>query len=401
MRFKFSFVAAILVTLSIGCSTSNANYTITFDRNGATDSQSARVMHSIDGPNGVAPSSNGLSLPGYTFVAWNTRADGTGVAYRPGASLLAIKRNTTLFATWKAIPLKVTQSGDDTQSVITIEWHDGSKQDIVYSSSVVGLGYGHHIYSISGGLALMTTDEKSYQHTCYPNDYLVGHKPVMKIWADKAMALNARGSDSSSRTGTLADSKKTIAADEVKMTVSGRLINSEADTQVEITMRADAPRMIFSHAKIRYTKTVLVKRIYHQLLYANPADLSGSIRYIFGSDGRIIEAATTNDDMMNGLFYATDRDFYVGFVASRVGSKDFLHWHSDNYYGAYKILYDDETKVAGDVSESKGVTTWGYSTAESRELLDWANDIRQGKNPGGAPQSHRQRAISALIKKAF
>lgn len=42
----------------------------------------------------------GISRPGYTFIGWNTMADGSGDAYAPG-DVLVISGNVVLFAQWR------------------------------------------------------------------------------------------------------------------------------------------------------------------------------------------------------------------------------------------------------------------------------------------------------------
>ena len=42
---------------------------------------------------------NTFTKTGYTFTAWNTKADGTGTAYNDGADV-TLHENTTLYAQW-------------------------------------------------------------------------------------------------------------------------------------------------------------------------------------------------------------------------------------------------------------------------------------------------------------
>lgn len=39
---------------------------------------------------------------GYRFIGWNTRSDGKGTAYQPGALLQDVRTNVTLYAIWEA-----------------------------------------------------------------------------------------------------------------------------------------------------------------------------------------------------------------------------------------------------------------------------------------------------------
>jgi uncharacterized repeat protein (TIGR02543 family) len=46
----------------------------------------------------------GITRAGYVFAGWNTRADGTGVSYAPGSTILPVA-NVTLYAVWTAAPV--------------------------------------------------------------------------------------------------------------------------------------------------------------------------------------------------------------------------------------------------------------------------------------------------------
>lgn len=49
---------------------------------------------------------NGFTRVGYTFKGWNTKADGSGTPYQPGADI-RLDGNVTLYAMWEANPYKV------------------------------------------------------------------------------------------------------------------------------------------------------------------------------------------------------------------------------------------------------------------------------------------------------
>lgn len=48
----------------------------------------------------VTVNPNGFTYPGYSFQGWNTRADGTGKAYKPGDRLTMPGKNQNLYAQW-------------------------------------------------------------------------------------------------------------------------------------------------------------------------------------------------------------------------------------------------------------------------------------------------------------
>ena len=79
-------------------------FTISFVSNGA-----ATDLVPLEGLVGSAvsiPATDSLSLAGYTFVGWNTTADGSGVTYAVGQSV-APTSSLTLYAQWRAVPTVV------------------------------------------------------------------------------------------------------------------------------------------------------------------------------------------------------------------------------------------------------------------------------------------------------
>ena len=299
-----------------------------------------------------------------------------------------------------ASPLKVTKT-KASGTLVTIEWYDGSKQDIVYYRHLVGLGTGQGLYSISGGLALAMKDRAEFIHTCYPSDYLSDHQPKMDISADGRQVLYADNADSG--VGKLAQGDVEIEVDEVRVKVSGRLIDAEADTQVELIFRADAPRLIMSRSRITYTRDVPVKRLYHQLIYANPKLLTGTMMYLYGlSDGKIAQSEAITGDVDTGIFFISSTGKFTGFLAPKLGSKAFIQWQSGDYFAAYKVLYDDIIRTAGEVTESVGVSSWGYSPLEAAQWLTWAKEIEAGRPAvtlGDRPP--QDRSIVHLLTTAF
>ncbi len=79
----------------------SGGYTVTYDGNGATgnvpvDSGSYVQTQKVTLPAGAG----GLTYDGYTFVGWQTKADGSGVAYAPGTTFEMPANNVTLYALW-------------------------------------------------------------------------------------------------------------------------------------------------------------------------------------------------------------------------------------------------------------------------------------------------------------
>ncbi|MBT1167037.1 Ig-like domain-containing protein [Bifidobacterium simiarum] len=91
--------------------------TLAYSGNGAT-SGSVKTTSGKSGQK-VTVAANGFARSGYTFTAWNTRADGRGLSYQPGASIVLPLTNTTLYAQWKKNPAAPTIRSIDPVSVTT------------------------------------------------------------------------------------------------------------------------------------------------------------------------------------------------------------------------------------------------------------------------------------------
>ncbi len=77
-------------------------YTVTYDGNGdgggkvPTDSKQYKSQETIT----VLGNTGNLMKAGYTFVGWNTKADGKGVTYKDGQTIQMGKENLILYALW-------------------------------------------------------------------------------------------------------------------------------------------------------------------------------------------------------------------------------------------------------------------------------------------------------------
>lgn len=72
-------------------------YTVTFDGN---DGEGSVAAVTVDENTTITLPENGFTYGGHTFVAWNTKDDGTGTSYTAGASF-KVTENVTLYATWE------------------------------------------------------------------------------------------------------------------------------------------------------------------------------------------------------------------------------------------------------------------------------------------------------------
>jgi uncharacterized repeat protein (TIGR02543 family) len=113
---------------------------ISFNVNGGSGSIAS---YSGDGGSStVLPSSDGISMPGYSFSGWNTNADGSGTMYAEGANL-TLSGSQTFFAQWTAGP-SVTVSFDangGSGSIVPINGTPGSTITLPDQSGLIHAGY--------------------------------------------------------------------------------------------------------------------------------------------------------------------------------------------------------------------------------------------------------------------
>ena len=79
-----------------------STYRLTYDKNGATSGtvpEDNKVYFS--GGYAVVLKPVDLEKDGHAFIFWNTKQDGTGTDYQPGAKLHISSTTNKLFAQWK------------------------------------------------------------------------------------------------------------------------------------------------------------------------------------------------------------------------------------------------------------------------------------------------------------
>jgi uncharacterized repeat protein (TIGR02543 family) len=98
-RFKNGGIATLRGETVLYAQWKPVTYTIKYNKNNATKG-SAPKSQKVQYPfAGTIQGSNNLERPGHEFVGWNTRADGYGTTYLPGANVLS--SNVTLFAIFR------------------------------------------------------------------------------------------------------------------------------------------------------------------------------------------------------------------------------------------------------------------------------------------------------------
>ena len=125
-----------------------ATYTVTYDGNGATsgtvpvDNTHYTFGQSVT----VASNTGSLAIAGKTFVGWNTHADGSGIGYAMGTSLLMGSASVTLYAQWTTNPTyTVTYNGNtNTGGNVPLDgnhYQSGDSVTVLGSSTLVKTGY--------------------------------------------------------------------------------------------------------------------------------------------------------------------------------------------------------------------------------------------------------------------
>jgi uncharacterized repeat protein (TIGR02543 family) len=98
-----------LANLTLIAQWTPASYTITYNANGATSGTAPTSGTLTTGTvfTAAANPTPALTKTGYTFTRWNTKADGSGSSFAPGAAVTALS-NLTLFAEWTVISPTIT-----------------------------------------------------------------------------------------------------------------------------------------------------------------------------------------------------------------------------------------------------------------------------------------------------
>ena len=114
---------------------------LTYDANGGEG-----AIDSVTGAAGesVTVAENVFTRNNYTFTGWNTQADGTGTAYKPGDSFTLTDENTVLYAQWsKNAPAQVKVSYDANGGTGTMESTTGDvgSKIVIQQSGFTRSGY--------------------------------------------------------------------------------------------------------------------------------------------------------------------------------------------------------------------------------------------------------------------
>ena len=118
------------------CQYCNASmYHVTYNNNNATGGTApTEACYEPEQTVTILGNTGNLERTGYTFVGWNTKADGSGTSYSEGATF-AIKQNITLYADWSPI-LELTGNADNS-SAINAAAADGKQHRVILADRTI------------------------------------------------------------------------------------------------------------------------------------------------------------------------------------------------------------------------------------------------------------------------
>ena len=108
---KWSIASGTITTATTITATFTANtYTVAYNGNGATGGSTANSSHTYN--SAKALTTNGFTRTGYTFVGWNTQANGSGTNYSDNQSVTNLSSTqgatVTLYALWTQVSHTLT-----------------------------------------------------------------------------------------------------------------------------------------------------------------------------------------------------------------------------------------------------------------------------------------------------
>lgn len=120
----------------------NDKFTVLYDGNGNSEGTAPVDAGSpyYANSNIVIMDKATLVRDGYSFVEWNTKADGSGNAYKPGDSI-EVQTNIVLYAQWKKIPVVIPVTPvdpDPIDPVDPVDPTDPAKPDTPKTPSISG-----------------------------------------------------------------------------------------------------------------------------------------------------------------------------------------------------------------------------------------------------------------------
>lgn len=119
----------------------NRWYNVVFDGNGATDGSVASMKENYGTT--FSLNANKFTRTGYEFVGWNTKKDGTGIAYADQASvqgLTAVHQGTaTLYAQWDLVDYTITYDSNGGSAVAAQKYN--IEDNVILAAAPTRTGY--------------------------------------------------------------------------------------------------------------------------------------------------------------------------------------------------------------------------------------------------------------------
>ena len=206
------FASGTVYNASDFCNASSANctvelnanwqkvHTITYNANGGSGAPASQTK--LDGSS-ITLSSTKPTRSGYTFVNWNTKADGSGTSYNAGTAYTAIG-TTTLYAQWEARVYTVTLNTQSATSngtakvyyqynttktvngTVCYYYTDSSLTNCLSSGYVLtkptktGYTFNGYYTSTSGGGTQYVDKDGRFIHNLYTT---IGNKTLYAYWS--------------------------------------------------------------------------------------------------------------------------------------------------------------------------------------------------------------------------
>lgn len=180
-------------------------YTVSYNGNHNTGGSTASQTFNAGGSVSINP--NGFTKTGYTFVNWNTAANGSGVTYNPG-QLYNTAQNLVLYAQWTQLPTyTITYNGNggtvSGTSTTTLQ------QSLIQGSSVKIYG---KVFQRSGFDLDYWTTNSDGSGTRYNIDQTYSTSANLTLyahWTATSQQTGASGTPASGNNGTNASSSNT------------------------------------------------------------------------------------------------------------------------------------------------------------------------------------------------
>lgn len=178
-----------------------AAVTISFNANGGSGSVSS--ISTYYGVSNTVPA-NGYTRTGYTFSSWNTKADGSGTSYAPGAKITPTA-SLTLYAQWQTTYVKPTI--ENLVAFRVVDTSGGSAPEVT-SSGVTGFckfdlvgGANYTVDSVKVQFGAASPVSMSKSGTMYYAYSVVGAISTGQLYTIN-VTLIVKGTDSVLRTYT-------------------------------------------------------------------------------------------------------------------------------------------------------------------------------------------------------